>query len=285
ISHLMYLDLSVDFETGLDRLMAELSVPDTKVEHATSDGRAIGLDERDTHIRKLREALRRGRLTLVCGAGVSMGAGIPSWNSLLLRLLDRLLVRLSKDYSLDLEESTAIEFRKSYGTSSSLILGKYLKNNLGDDFPSETRDALYAEANEESALIDSIVALSRPQRDAKPLDSIITFNFDCLIEERLTREVIANKPIFSESIRHDGNELPVYHVHGYLPRKGDIPETELVFSEDAYHSQFIDAFSWSNLMQLTKLTQNTCLFIGISLTDPNMRRLLDVAWRKNPDKT
>jgi hypothetical protein len=74
-------------------------------------------------------------------------------------------------------------------------------------------------------------------------------------------------------------------VHGYLPRAESIPEdTELVFSEDAYHGQFIDPFSWSNLIQLNKLTQNTCLFVGVSLTDPNMRRLLDVAWRKNPAK-
>ena len=77
----------------------------------------------------------------------------------------------------------------------------------------------------------------------------------------------------------------MYHVHGYLPRTGRIPDSmELVFSEDAYHNQFIDPFSWSNLILLNKLTQNTCLFIGVSLTDPNMRRLLDVAWRKNPDK-
>jgi hypothetical protein len=58
-----------------------------------------------------------------------------------------------------------------------------------------------------------------------------------------------------------------------------------VFSEDAYHSQFIDPFSWSNLIQLNKLTQNTCLLVGISLTDPNLRRLLDVAWRKSADKS
>ena len=37
-----------------------------------------------------------------------------------------------------------------------------LKNNLGDDFAAEVRDALYAEALEESDLINSIAALSRP---------------------------------------------------------------------------------------------------------------------------
>ncbi len=148
------------------------------------------------------------------------------------------------------------------------------------------RKALYVGEPVLSPLIESIVQLSRPQRDGRPLDSIITFNFDGLIEENLTGAKISSKPIFSEAINHDSNEIPVYHVHGYLPRNGEIPEdTDLVFSEDAYHRQFIDPFSWSNLIQLNKLTQNTCLFVGISLTDPNMRRLLDVAWPKNPDKT
>jgi SIR2-like domain len=147
------------------------------------------------------------------------------------------------------------------------------------------REALYSSSPTTCPLIDSIVALSRPQRDGKPLDSIVTFNCDCLVEDNLAASSIANKAICSEAITHDANEMPVYHVHGYLPRTGPIDEqSDLVFSEDAYHSQFIDPFSWSNLIQLNKLTQNTCLFIGISLTDPNMRRLLDVAWRKNSDK-
>ena len=87
------------------------------------------------------------------------------------------------------------------------------------------------------------------------------------------------------AIKHSSHRRPVYHVHGYLPRTGQIPaDMELVLSEDAYHSQFINPFGWSNLIQLSKLTQNTCQFLEISLTDPNMRRLLDVAWRNNPDK-
>ena len=196
-----------------------------------------------------------------------------------------MMERIAKDHSLDLGKKEASEFQKRHATSS-LILGKYLKNNLGRDFAEEMRDALYASKPTKSALIDAIVELSSPQRDVRPLDSIITFNFDALIEESLSSNNISNKSIFSEEINHELNQLPIYHVHGYLPRTGKVAsQTEIVFSEDAYHSQFIDPFSWSNLIQLNKLTQNTCLFVGISLTDPNMRRLLDVAWRKNPDKT
>jgi hypothetical protein len=148
------------------------------------------------------------------------------------------------------------------------------------------RDALYTDNPKSCEIIDSIVNLSRPQRDGKPLDSIITFNFDALLEENLDNNRINHKAIYKEGARNSPNELPIYHVHGYLPRSGRIPANmEIVFSEDAYHSQFIEPFSWSNLIQLNKLSQNTCLLIGLSLSDPNLRRLLDVANRKNPEKT
>lgn len=285
LSNYLYLDLSKDLFAGLDKLVQSLEVV-TRKEHKTP--RRTSEQQKDSRASQLggiSTALRDGRLTLVCGAGVSVGAGIPVWNDLLIRLLESMIERLSKDHSMELGSNAAEEFNKRHG-SSSLILGKYLKNNLGKDFGKKVRDALYSAKPTTCELIDAIVDISRPQRDGKPLDSIVTFNFDGLIEENLNSSNIPNRPIYTEAIKHDPKELPVYHVHGYLPRTGKIPDdTDIVFSEDAYHSQFIDPFSWSNLIQLNKLTQNTCLFVGVSLTDPNLRRLLDVAWRKNPEKT
>jgi len=280
----LYLDLSENFDAGLDRLADALRAETPESLSLKTRQVATAAEGRSTQIEKLREALRRGRLTLVCGAGISVEAGIPTWGDLLVRLLGTMMERISQDHSLDVGRKAAVEFQRRHGESP-LILGKYLKNNLGRDFQREMRDALYATKPNTSPLIERIVRLARPQRDGRPLDSIITFNFDCLIEENLSTSSISNRPIFSEAIKHGSHELPIYHVHGYLPRAGQIlSDIELVFSEDAYHNQFIDPFSWSNLIQLNKLTQNTCLFVGISLTDPNMRRLLDVAWRKNPDK-
>jgi hypothetical protein len=195
-----------------------------------------------------------------------------------------MIERLSKEHSLDITTAVARAFQERYG-SSALILGKYLKNTLGKDFSRTTRDALYAKSAKSSALLDAIVDLARPRREGKALDSIVTFNFDALIEENLSIAKVPNVSIYTESIKHQPHQLPVYHVHGFLPRKGKIPDTtEIVFSEDAYHGQFLDPFSWSNLIQLTKYTQNTCLFVGVSLTDPNLRRLLDVSSRKSTDK-
>ena len=42
-----------------------------------------------------------------------------------------------------------------------------------------------------------------------------------------------------------------------------------------------DAYNWSNIIQLNCFLENTCMLIGLSVTDPNLRRLLDVAAKNN----
>jgi len=231
-------------------------------------------------IMELSRSRNAGRLTLFCGSGVSIDAGIPSWEQLLLQLLESMIMRISRNQHFTLENHDPNIFQKKHGPSG-LVIGKYLKSNLGEDFLPELRKALYLKNPSTCAIIQAVVELARPQRDSKPLDSIVTFNFDGLIEENLKQQGLCYREVFSEDTRYGPGELPVYHVHGFLPREGEIPlSTEIIFSEDAYHDQFMDPFSWSNLIQLNKLSQNTCLMLGLSLSDPNIRRLLDVANRK-----
>ncbi|HEX6746421.1 MAG TPA: SIR2 family protein [Longimicrobium sp.] len=281
----VYIDMAGDFESGLATLTTTLDGITESGGADISTGATPGKDGRGAQIRKLREAFGRGRLTLVCGAGVSVEAGIPSWRKLLVRLLRSMMHRIAETHALTLDDEAADEFDRRHG-SSSLIVGKYLKNTLGNEFLRELRDALYAAPPGSSKLLECIGRMVKPERDRLPFDSIITFNFDDLIEETLRSNGTKACPIYSEELTHKSDEIPIYHVHGYLPRQAKIPETSnIVFSEDAYHSQFIDPFSWSNLIQLTKLTHTTCLLVGISLKDPNLRRLLDVAMRRRVDKT
>lgn len=230
-------------------------------------------------IEPLRKAYDDNKLVLFCGAGISAKAGIPSWSSLLEFLLKNTFDKESVDAKL------LVKHLQNNIKLPSLIIGKYLKLLLKEDFEGKVRDALYFNCKDSSDVIDAIAELSRPKRNRHSLKAIITFNFDDLIEENLRREKIDYKPIFTEGERCEKNEIPIYHPHGYLPRKIRLTkDNEIVFSEDAYHSQFIDPFSWTNLIQLNHLNNSVCLFIGISLTDPNMRRLLDVSYRKNGKK-
>lgn len=280
LSDRLFLDFRFSFDDSYQKLLKALHTNSTKNYQETDRG----IDKFQPHsyefqIKNLQETYNNGNLTLFCGAGISYDAGIPTWNTLLKSLL-KAVYDGNHDIP-DIDTRLANLFQKRINVSP-LILAQYLKTLLGKKFTSTVRDTLYKDCSDLSKTVDSISELSRQKRNRKPLKAIITFNFDDLIEEKLTKDKIDHKSIFSEGERFKEVEIPIYHPHGFLPRKKILNnKNEIVFSEDAYHSQFIDAFSWGNLVQLNHLNNSTCLFIGISLTDPNMRRLLDVSIRKN----
>lgn len=243
----------------------------------------IKLENENKYINELQTALHNNRLTLVCGAGISMSAGIPSWNSLLWSMLNKCVTSKSE---------FSVESAQQSLPTSNIIVGKYLKLMLGNDFEVALKECLYEQLQEdqtylgkkvykETPLIYELINLLRPKRNSGSVESVITFNFDSLLEDTLNKYGIENQAIYNEGMIADSKYIPIYHVHGYLPQEGDIKSPNIVFSEDAYHTQFIDPYSWSNLVQLYKYMENTCLFVGLSITDPNLRRLLDISKRKN----
>ena len=283
----MYADFRHSFDEPVEKLIQALRTHDRSREsHRVSSKVAADRKEssRRDQIRMLRKYLRAGDLVLVCGAGVSVAAGVPTWPALLRDLLSRVFGKNleSANHTPEAREKLA-DLYQEYVNPSPLVVAQYLKNALGDDFLGYVRQALYRHIANGSELIDSIVELCRPQRSGEALRSILTFNFDDLIEHNLDIQHVRHHSIFTEGQKAQRSELPIYHAHGFLPRIGDLtPAHEVVFSEDAYHSQFIDSFSWANLTQLNHFSQNVCTFVGVSMTDPNLRRLLDVSMRKNP---
>ncbi len=84
--------------------------------------------------------------------------------------------------------------------------------------------------------------------------------------------------VFGQAINPDNNILKIHHVHGFLPRNGNIgSENKITLGEFVYHEQYSNTYSWNNIVQVNKFRDKTCLFIGTSLSDPNIRRLLDIA--------
>lgn len=111
----------------------------------------------------------------------------------------------------------------------------------------------------------------------------MTYNFDDLLEGILCETGLPIRSIYRDMDSPTQNELAINHVHGFLPRNDKnyegLAESLLVFSEEGYHSLIQDPYSWSNITQLNLLRENICLMIGLSIIDPNLRRLLAISAR------
>lgn len=221
-------------------------------------------------LRSAQKAFLEGPNTFFLGAGVSMDEGLPSWKELLGSLIFETSGRIVDEKELD----TLLEANDH----SSIIMGRYIRRLFYDN------DEAMGEAVHKilyngrvpglirSKTIQTICELVKRNRDK--VRSIITYNYDDLIEQQL-----ANIDVSTASIcdTHDPtNRFPVYHVHGIIDySKTYIPK--IVLSEDSYHEQYRRSFMWSNVEQLHALQNHNCFFIGLSMTDPNLRRLLDFA--------
>lgn len=250
-------------------------------------------EERSEVLSKLKEVYDKGQFSLFLGAGVSRSIGIPDWSSLLNSLLVSYLARQFDGQEVMPSElrSLADRFQKINGPTA-LMTARYLRKGLGNDnegvrgFLSEVTSSLYDLQDHEEAdysLIQSISALCMPRRTGAKVKSVVTYNFDDFFERQLQQMSIEHRCIYSQREGYEPEELPVFHVHGFIPqdRKGykGLNESTLVFSEEGYHQIYSDPYHWSNLVQLGCFRENSCLMIGLSMTDPNLRRLLDISSR------
>ncbi len=240
--------------------------------------------EQDRYIKQIKAAFRNQDVVLFLGAGISIDGGVPLWGTLIKTLHVYMLERLTKDKALSFKQQEMIkELASDNEMESPLIQMRYIRAEFSDEeYYKLVHSALYnGDINLDTALLDAIARISTPQRGYSGIKSIITYNFDDLLERKLRQKDIQYNIISGQGDRQLVDKLNIYHVHGYLPSEfTDVPdEPNLIFSEEDYHRVYRDAYSWSNLTQLNALRENTGLFIGCSLTDPNLRRLLDVAAR------
>ena len=124
LTNYVYLDLSVQFNKNMNRLIQQLS----EFAKETNTNYENKLYEYDNDIKALSKTLKDGNLTIICGAGVSIGAGVPSWNNLLLKLLESMMDKISSNNDIKLNNISVKDFNYRY-LYSSLIVGKYLKTD------------------------------------------------------------------------------------------------------------------------------------------------------------
>lgn len=266
------------------------------IENNTEDWK----DQRQKLINIIINEYQTGRFSLLLGAGVSSSAGLPDWDTLLNSLFVSMLTEDNLgESSTDSDQTSSIVKRlRQMDGPSALMLARYIRKGITADSAAEqgkfiatVTTKLYELRNKKfsisSDLIKSIANLCVPSRTGANVRAVLTYNFDDLLERELKEQGLTYRSIFEEIELPSPEELPVYHAHGFLPEDrsqySNIDKATLVFSEEGYHHIYRDAYHWSNLIQLNSLKETSCLMIGLSLTDPNLRRLLEIS-AKTPEK-
>lgn len=118
--------------------------------------------------------------------------------------------------------------------------------------------------------------------------TILSFNAEALFAALINANIAANRGVragdkldlvvhATSSRRAD--RIPYVFCHGLLPVPGTTQHSlssvdKLVFQETAYLQLTNTSFSWQSASFLRAAAGNSVVFIGVSLTDPNMRRWL-----------
>jgi SIR2-like domain len=248
---------------------------------------------------RLKKDYRKTGIVLALGAGVSKGCALPDWRQLLKRIAQRcygdrgpaLIVDMIRDgYTLP-----AIATILEADCPKRSKFGEIIRDALYDKFPyyrKSTRGRHSVEFvkfvrvnNPTLSAIAALCALKqRSTFTTNPLvHGIVNFNFDSTLRE-YTRE--RYRPVFLRTVERPSAEaipgrINVYHVHGFFQfLKGRIgkPAEEApdirVFTEQDYFNFFNQPNSLFSYTFLYLLRAYRMLFIGMSLKDDNIRRLL-----------
>lgn len=259
----------------------------TKVRVGTSDINASALAG-------LRHAWRSRQLVLFLGAGVSIPYGLPSWKNLVLELLfeqaegTRRLGHLWPHY-----RRAVASWMTDYFDYDPLILARMVERDLrrprkrgtrmraADDasrFLEGLRTHMYANLRVPTTRtpLQALADLIEKGSTRRGIEAVVTFNFDDLLEQELERRGVAIQPVTSGD-RQRGDGLRIIHAHGYVPAAGPIVRKDIVFTEPDYHHLTESVFHWSLSEVVERLRKSTVLFIGLSMSDPSLRRLLDAS--------
>lgn len=261
-------------------------------------------ENKEKYMVALKNAFHNDDLSLFLGSGVSIDQGLPSnkglnceyggvcnnkscekglpgWKSLIQRLIIDCLESYDNKYANESEIDEKIE---SY---SNIIWASFIKKSFEEkDLHEKLKEALYRRYDhsiKKNSHLYNISQLCISPRGKTGIYSIVTYNFDDALEFYLKNLSIPYNIIFEEKTIPTNEELPIYHVHGCIPKEVDEElkweKNSIVFAETEYHSLYKDPYSWQNLIQLSLLKEKTALFVGLSMDDPNLRRLLDIARR------
>ncbi len=229
----------------------------------------------------LRDARNRG-LVLFVGSGIN-GNKVPTWSELLGRLMRQAGKNAAvEDGRVRQKMDSLLAWCKN--NFDSMAQASLVKQILGpQQYRLELQKLLYENSVTKSPLLDEIARLC----ESEYVRAVVTFNYDTHLEDelrkngRVTPFSITNNYVQPANISKDGEKvLPVFHVHGLISSPASAlkaPKEDIVLDYEEYFERDADALSWETATPIHLLRNHSSLWIGASLKDWDMLRLLYAA--------
>jgi hypothetical protein len=251
---------------------------------------------------RLRRIYMKHGIVLVLGAGVSIGSDLPSWNELLESVADGMEGGDNEDLFRDLRSGgTPLPVIASILQERCLTRTEFVKRVRGAlyrDFPffpagitEANREELIQHVRVKNPTLRTIASLcareigDRTYTTNPLVRAVVTFNLDAVLQEYVRARY--NKSLLRTIDRASAQAVTertnIYHIHGYLRfdrKAGDLAKEApdaVVLTEQDYFNVFGDPTSLFNYTFLYLLREWSCLFVGLSMQDENIRRLLHVS--------
>lgn len=235
--------------------------------------------------RAIHELAEAESLVLFLGSGLSASQGLPIWNQLLRRLLDR---AAAEHPDLPDEESRREFTQTLLRTTDPTILGSLIRRLYRrESFYDALQKAIYSNVfrsggpRPASNFCWSVweLILTRHERGLETL--VVTTNYDDVLETAFDADVNLRSlaqslgisyahPVYSEHIPQDlENAVLIHHIHGYVPAEGvqTVAPEDIVLSARDYGRNWEDHWSYD---LLKSYWTSQWLFVGMSFHDPHI---------------
>jgi hypothetical protein len=202
------------------------------------------------------------RASLFIGAGLSIAVGLPDWYGLLSELIKKVgdVVADSKEY---VDECSKILNDKNF-----LTIAEEVREKLGqDEFNKYIRERFVDNRPDPNEVFKLLVEL--------PYNYIITTNYDYLIEDAYAYVYrrSAKKYTYQKAQAMADNIWNGYQF--ILKAHGDADEPDKIILTDKDYRNIINAeIGYKSILHVL-FTTNSILFLGSSLTDPELNLLLN----------
>jgi hypothetical protein len=267
----------------------------------------------DTVLTRLHETYRtQPQIGLVLGAGVSWDSKIPGYRELALQALRRarhepslrepsaaVLAYLERREGEQPDPDQIFEYLRLHFVGDAARFNRLVGAVLYEKLERRSHKMVAADTYLHNSTLDAVVSFcaARPgARHASPrlsprarvaankrVAAILTTNYDNLVEgafgSKYRRSGVV-RPVGRPPVTYRPGTIPVYHFHGYIsyepPTRPDAPPkvSDLLIAESDYFGAFYDFLGFGNVVAANFFRTWPTLFIGSSMKDRNIRRIL-----------